>query len=151
VTGQKNAVASDILAPEQKQAITSLLGDLSRLKVANNSGRSLGSNTVQNLATQNLLSQVGSGIGLPGLADSGLLGRLATPVNKAYGLFGIPDQIKEKLAKVMLNPQSAESQAIISRMKPAERSALLKYAASTGGLIGQSASLGVLQQPSLQP
>jgi hypothetical protein len=46
VTGQKRAVAADILAPEQKEAITSLLGDLSRLKVANNTGKSIGSNTV---------------------------------------------------------------------------------------------------------
>ena len=47
--------------------------------------------TVQNLATQNLLSEIGHGIGLPAIADSGLLGRLTTPVSKVYGLFGIPD------------------------------------------------------------
>lgn len=81
-----------------------MLGDLSRVKVANNTGKSLGSNTVQNLASQNLLSEVGNGLGLPALADSGLLGRLATPASKVYGLFGIPDQIKEKLAQVVLNP-----------------------------------------------
>jgi hypothetical protein len=62
---------------------------------------------------------VGNGLGLPGLADSGLLGRLTTPINKVYGLFGIPDQVKDKLAQVMLNPQSPEAQAIIRRMTPA--------------------------------
>jgi len=119
--------------------------------VANNTGRSVGSNTVQNLASQNLLSEIGNGIGLPSLADSGLLGRLTTPVSKVYGLFNVPDQIKEKLAQVMLNPQSAESQAIIRRMTPAQRSAFAQYAASAGGLIGQSAGLGISQKPALQP
>lgn len=90
-TGQKQVVAIDILAPEQKEAITSLLGDLSRFKVANNTGKSIGSNTVQNLASQNLLSQVGNSLGLPGLADGGLLGRISVPINKVYGLFDIPD------------------------------------------------------------
>lgn len=109
VTGQKNASAASILSQQQKEGVSTLLGDLSRLKVANTTGKSLGSNTVQNLASQNLLGEVANGIGLPGLANSGLFGRLTTPLSKAYSLFGAPDQIKERLASVLLNPQSPEA------------------------------------------
>lgn len=59
---------------------------------------------MQNLASQNVLGEVANGIGLPGIANSGLLGRLTAPISKAYGLFNIPDEIKERLANVLLNP-----------------------------------------------
>lgn len=73
VTGQKNASAADYLNPEQSGGIRSLVEDLSRVKQAQNVGRSAGSNTVQNLASQNILSQTTKGLGLPGLADSAIM------------------------------------------------------------------------------
>lgn len=113
--------------------------------MADTTGKSLGSNTVQNLASQNLLGEVGQGLGLPGIAKSGLLGRVAGVADKTYSLFGIPDQLKQKLANVMLNPNSPESQAIISRLTQRERSQLAQAVASAGGLVGQSTGIGVSQ------
>ena len=120
------------------------------MKVAQNVGKSAGSNTVQNLASQNLLSETANGLGLPGLADSGLLGTALRPLDALYKLFGTNDAIKSKLAGVLANPQAPESQAIIARMTQKQRSAVADYAAGLSGLVGQSASLGVRQQPALE-
>lgn len=92
-----------------------MLGDLSRVKIANNTGKSAGSNTVQNLASQNVLNEVAAGLGMPGLADSSLLGSIANFANKGYGLLGVPDKIKDKLAQAILNPTTKESQAVIRK------------------------------------
>jgi len=145
ITKQKNASADAILSPQQQSGIQSLLGDLSRVKVANNVGKSAGSNTVQNLASQNLLGEAANGLGLPGLADSGLLGTVLKPLDTLYKLFGTNDTIKSKLASVIANPQSAESQAIIAKMTTKQRSALADVAAGASGLVSQSAALGVGQ------
>lgn len=118
--------------------------------MANNVGKSAGSNTVQNLASQNLLGEAANGLGLPGLADSGLLGTVLKPLDTLYKLFGTNDTIKTKLAGVIANPQAPESQAIIARMTAKQRSALADVAAGTSGLVSQSSALGVSQQPSLQ-
>jgi hypothetical protein len=77
--------------------------------VADSVGKSAGSNSVQNLASQNLLSEVANGLGLPGLADSGLLNRLTKPLGLLYKVFGTNDEIQGKLAQVIANPQSAQS------------------------------------------
>lgn len=118
--------------------------------MANNVGKSAGSNTVQNLASQNLLGEAANGLGLPGLADSGLLGTVLRPLDTLYKLFGTNDTIKAKLASVIANPQSAESQAIIARMTAKQRSALADVAAGASGLVSQSSALGVRQQAPLQ-
>ncbi|MBB3226985.1 hypothetical protein FHW69_001586 [Luteibacter sp. Sphag1AF] len=145
ITGQKNASADAILSPQQKESIQSLLGDLSRVKVANSVGKSAGSNTVQNLASQNLLGEAANGLGLPGLADSGLLGTVLRPLDALYKMFGTNDTIKSKLAGVIANPQAPESQAIIARMTAKQRSALADVAAGASGLVSQSSALGVRQ------
>jgi hypothetical protein len=126
VTGQKQASAADILSGKQTQGIQSLLGDLSRQNIGQTAGKAIGSNTTQNLIGQNLLSETANGLGLPGLANSGLLGRASTLVNKTYGLLGVPDELKQKLAAVLLNPQSAEAQAILKKLSPAQQSALMR-------------------------
>lgn len=106
------------------------------MKIANNTGKSAGSNTIQNLASQNLLHQTAQGLGMPGLADIGILGRVSKLADKTYGLLGVPDELKTKLASVIANPQSAEAQRIIARMKPEERSALAQVLANGSGLLG---------------
>jgi len=140
VTGQKQAKASGLLNPQQNDAIQNVLGDLSRVKIANNTGKSAGSNTVQNLASQNLLGEVANGLGLPGLADSGLLNRVTKPLGLLYKAFGTNDEIQGKLAQVIANPSSPESQAIIARMTPKQRSMLADFGAKAGGLLGIQAA-----------
>lgn len=127
-----------------------ILGDLSRQNVADNAGRAVGSNTVQNLASQSLLGDVAHGLGMPGLADSGLLGRMTGLLDTGYKAFGIPDQLKEKLARVLLDPTSAESQRILAKLPKSQRSAIQAYLASTAGLVGQTTRLGIGQQSPLQ-
>jgi len=143
VTGQKGVTAASILTPAQQDTLGLLGSDLSRQAVADSVGKSAGSNTVQNLASQSLLGDVTRGAGLPGLADSGLLGRVVKPVDAAYKLFGIPDQLKEKLAQVMLNPNSPESQAILAKIPKNLRPTIESRLGPIFGTVGQSARLGV--------
>lgn len=145
VTGQKGASAANILTPAQKGLLGDLGTDLSRKAVADSVGKSAGSNTVQNLASQNLLGEAANGLGLPGLADSGLLGTVLRPLDTLYKLFGTNDTIRSKLAGVLANPQAPESQAIIARMTAKQRSALADVAAGASGLVSQSSALGVRQ------
>lgn len=149
VTGQKNAKAGDILNSEQQGAVQSLLGDLSRVKVANNVGKSAGSNSIQNLASQNVLNEVAQGIGMPGLAENSILGQVAHFANKGYNLLGVPDKIRDKLTMVMRDPQSPEAQKIIAKMTLPQRKAFFRAlqggSAQAGGLLGMGVAPPVSQ------
>lgn len=140
-------MASEYLNPQQQGGIRSLVEDLQKVKAAGNVGRSAGSNTVQNLASQNILSQITKGAGLPGLADNSIAQRLTAPVNTAYKLFGVPDQIKERLAQVMLDPHSAQSQAILSSIPNDLRPAIEAQLGPIFGVVGQASALGVNRMP----
>lgn len=123
--------------------------DLSRVKQTQNIGRSAGSNTVQNLASQNLLSQTTKGLGLPGLAENATIQRLATPVNTAYKLFGVPDEIKAKLGQALLDPTSAQSQAILASIPKLMRPTIESQLGPIFGTVGQASALGISKEPAL--
>jgi len=93
------------VSPEQIQMLTSLRDDL--LRAANSgAGKSIGSNTFQNLATNNILENA-----LPGPVrmllggNSGPVGTLAGKAgNLIYG--GSNEAIQNRLLELMMNPQS---------------------------------------------
>ncbi len=131
-------------------AVNAVSSDLSRQSVADNAGKALGSDTVKNMASQNFLAQTSKGLGLPGLADSPLMGRIVAPVNAVYKLTGIPDQIKEKLGRALLDPTSAESQAILQSIPRLMRPAIESQLGPIFGTVGQATGIGVSKQSSLQ-
>jgi hypothetical protein len=91
-----------VLTPDQMQLLRNLAADLNSSQLAMNSGRAVGSNTVQNLGTNNLLSGIlGSHIGgsTPVTAMAGRL--LQLPYGRAN------EQITERLGNALLNPQEA--------------------------------------------
>lgn len=96
-TGFKGAKADDIFTPEQLQVLHAVGSDLSKKAASETAGRSAGSNTVQNLASQSLLGEVSKSTGL-NLQGSGIISRLVQPLDAAYKLFGAPDEIRGKLA-----------------------------------------------------
>jgi hypothetical protein len=116
ITGQKQAVASDILTPQQQTGIQAIMGDLNKQLALDNAGRAVGSNTAKNLAGQNILQQ-----SLGGLADYKPVQYVGNAVNKIYSMFGVPDELQGKLTQAMLSPNSPESQAILARIPSTQR------------------------------
>ena len=141
-TGFKGATAEDVFTPEQLQVLHAVGGDLSKKAASETAGKSAGSNTVQNLASQSLLGDLTKSTGL-NLQGSGLIARLVKPLDAAYKLFGAPDEIRGKLAQLMLNPTSAESSKILSRIPSAQRPAFERALAPYTGFVGQQAGVRV--------
>lgn len=115
--------AAKSLAPEQIQILQAIRDDL--LRAGNQSaGKAIGSNTLQNIATNNFLSQA-----LPGRIGELAVGKVGTPLAQlgklAYS--GSNEAMRQKLAEAMLNPQYA--QELI-------KAAALADASKYGGLLG---------------
>lgn len=90
------------LSPAQLQVLRNIQADLNAAQIANNVGRSVGSNTVQNLAQNQLLeSAFGRTLGGSTAATS-TLGRL---LQVPYGTAN--KQIQERVGNALLNPQEA--------------------------------------------
>lgn len=88
------------LSPQQLDVLRRIQADLNASQIANNTGRAVGSNTVQNLA-QNQLLQGALGRTLGGsTAATSTLGRL---LQLPYGAAN--KQIQERLGNALLNPQ----------------------------------------------
>ena len=141
-TGFKGATAEDVFTPDQLQVLRSVGSDLSKKGASESAGKSAGSNSVQNLASQSLLGDLTKSTGL-NLQGSGLIARLVKPLDAAYKLFGAPDEIRGKLAQLMLNPTSAESSKILSRIPAAQRPAFERALAPYTGFVGQQAGVRV--------
>jgi len=90
------------LSPQQLQILRNIQADLNAGQIASNVGRAVGSNTVQNLAQNQLLqSAFGNTLGGSTAARS-TLGRL---LQLPYGAAN--KQIQERLGNALLNPQEA--------------------------------------------
>jgi len=98
---QGSELAKD-LSQEQLRILRAVQADLNAQQIANNTGRAIGSNTVQNLAQNQLLQGVmGRGIGGSTVATS-TLGRL---LQIPYGTAN--KQIQERLGNALLDPREA--------------------------------------------
>lgn len=138
-SGFKRARAADTFTPEQSGLLADLGNDMAAVNSANTLGRGLGSPTAQNLATQNALG---------GIAGNGTLGRflsgnetaqrLITPIEKTYGLFGIPDRLQTTMAEALANPQRARD--IISRLPAADRILIEQHLARASGAVLRGAT-----------
>ena len=102
VLKNKGSELAKDLSAAQLQVLRNIQADLNASQIANNVGRSVGSNTVQNLA-QNQLLESAFGRTLGGsTAASSTLGRL---LQLPYGAAN--KQIQERIGNALLNPQEA--------------------------------------------
>lgn len=124
VSGQTNASLAGNLEPQQVQALNNVRGDLDRVAFSQNAGRATGSNTGQNILSQNALDNFASAVGLPGIANTAAGKALFTSLDKVYSFFGVPAALKADLTRVALNPQSAEAQQVWSQIPQAQRQQL---------------------------
>jgi hypothetical protein len=120
VTGRNNAL-SDVLDPEQLQALESIKQDLLNQDFSQTAGRGVGSNTVQNLAYSNILEGFGVPTGLSQLPILGAVGNIGRRVGDvAYK--SANERLAAELAEILLNPQQAGGamqKAIPSQINPA--------------------------------
>jgi hypothetical protein len=121
------------LAPEQLDLLRRLAADLNAGQLAANSGKAVGSNTVQNLAGNNLLAKaLGDKLGGSTAAQSAMGRLLQLPYGSSNRM------IQDKLGNALLDPQEAAR-----LMATPEGNALIRL------LSGEAAQIGYRAAPAL--
>ena len=103
-TGRAGKELPDVMTPEQMDILRNIRGDLSRNVTARDAGRSVGSNTAQNLAGQNLIRQFLGPLGVP---ESITGSTAASQVARGPGLFMKAGEsgIQDTLSEALLDPK----------------------------------------------
>lgn len=135
-TGVKGATLENTMTPEQMGVITGVAKDLARKASSDDMARGLGSNTAQNLATQNILRQMFGPLGLPqSFAESTFMQTLAKPMNLIYS--GIGEQkIADALGRGLLSPQEAARLMTSKKVTPRPLGLLDSLPAIPAAVIG---------------
>lgn len=108
-TGRNQSI-DQVMNATDNNALLNVAKDLARKDFAQNSGRAVGSNTAQNLVSQQAINQILADAGVSpvvaaGLADSTVLNTLLRPVQFA-GKLALPN-INNRLAELMSDPALA--------------------------------------------
>ena len=121
-TGQANATLENTLAPDQMAVLQNIKQDLLNSDFAQTAGRGVGSNTMQNLAYNNMLQEVN----LPnllrrrGLAETA--GNIAARVKDvAYG--SANKRLTSEMVETMLDPRKAAALMKLAKKQPLEAQA----------------------------
>ena len=136
-----------LLSPQQLKRLENIKEDLMRTDFANNAGRGVGSNTMQNLAYNNMLQEVN----LPnllrrrGMAET--VGNIAARVKDvAYG--GANKRLTTEMADALLDPRKAAALMKLAGKRPleaqvpTEQSNLAKLLLTQGGINAVNAIRG---------
>lgn len=133
-TGNARATLAGTLSPEQSTTIRQIGEQLARRANADELGRAVGSNTGQNLASQNVLRQIAGPLGLPQSmaerAAGSTLGQTITRPLQWAAQTGEP-RIQQTVARALLDPQYA---AQLLRQQPTSAAARIIWARQ--GLLG---------------
>jgi hypothetical protein len=133
-----------VIDKEANRLLESIAKDLGRKVRAEDMGRSVGSNTAQNLASQNLLRRALGPTGLPqSWAESGFLQTLLAPYSGINRLAGTEGKVLGLLADAAQNPSTAAR--LLEMQAPQQSRGLLQLMAPIspaigGGLLLSSAS-----------
>jgi len=112
-----NRYLSDVMSTRDIYALENLARDIGRKQFAETAGRATGSNTAQNLVSQNMLRRMLGPTGLPqSWAENTMLGTLFRPVQFA-GKLAEP-RIQNRLAELLLDPQQAAAVLAMQRALP---------------------------------
>lgn len=107
ITGFPGATLEGVMSPGAMNTINQVGEALAKRSAANELGRGVGSNTAQNLASQNIMRQVFGPVGLPqSWAESVLTQTLA---NRPLGMLVKPaeQRVQGLLSEALLDPQMA--------------------------------------------
>lgn len=106
-TGMNKAL-DDVMNTRDIAALESVARDYGRKAFAENAGRATGSNTVQNMASQNMLRRILGPTGLPETwAESTMLQTMLSPVQAGSKLLGADKRIMDRIAMGLLDPNDA--------------------------------------------
>ena len=117
-TGRKDKVLSDVLTPTQMSRVANVNADLARAANAQTAGKSIGSNTAQNLSGQNLLRQLLGSAAPQSLADNTVLRTAIRPFN-ALAKLG-EGNIQDVLARAVMDPAYAAQLLSAPVAKPSQ-------------------------------
>ena len=105
-TGLKNKGLADVLTTDQMATVNNVGETLAKRANANNLARPSGTNTAQNLASENLMRQISGPLGIPSsFMEARVWPTLLRPFNAA--LRGQDPAINQKMAQAMVDPQLA--------------------------------------------
>lgn len=105
-TGMNRAL-SDVMPTADVFALENVARDIGRKSAAENLGRAVGSNTVQNMASQNMLRRILGPTGMPeSWAESTMLQSLLSPVQAASKLTGADKKVLDLVAAGLLDPMA---------------------------------------------
>ena len=97
-----------VMPASDYQALKGVAKDLARKSNLETAGRAVGSNTQQNMLSQNLTSTMVRNLGLPtSVAESGLLNALASPYQMIGNVSGASRKIEDLLAQAVADPTLA--------------------------------------------
>lgn len=102
-TGMSFQSIDDVMRPESAQTVRGVVADLQRKATADDMARAVGSNTAQNLASQQLVRNILGPMGLPQTwAESVISQSLARPVQ--FAMKGAEGRIQDVLGNALLDP-----------------------------------------------
>jgi hypothetical protein len=121
-TNLKNRKLAQIMSQPEMDTIQKIGSQLQAQTAANNLARSVGSNTAQNLASQNLMRQLAGPLGF---SESFLGGPLAQSIVRplAWAAKGTEPTLQKKLAEALLDPKIAAS--LLEKMPPDKAAKLI--------------------------
>lgn len=103
-----NKPLSEVMNTADISALENVARDFGRKTFAENAGRATGSNTAQNLISQNMLRRIIGPSGLPeSWAESTMLQSLLSPVQAAGNMVGANRRIMDRIALGLLDPVDA--------------------------------------------
>lgn len=142
---KRNKGLESVFTPDQMATVNSVRDDLARSAMARDFGRSVGSNTAQNLASKNVLRQVLGPMGLPeSWAEDTILRNVIRPLDFAYKPF--EPAVQTALSNALLNPAKAASLMQPQPMIPGATLGLLGNMARGGSTMLPIGLLNALQE-----
>ena len=130
-TGRSLGKLADVMKPADEAMLRAIVAEADRAGAVSSAGIGKGSPTAQRLATQNLLNQTFSAVGLPSKwAESTAAQTILKPLNMLYGGVAEP-KIQQILADAVLDP--AKAKALMTAATPAQRPALLSLLQRSAG------------------
>lgn len=140
--GRKGVTLEDVFDKPQLEQIAALKDSLLRLNNANNAGRGVGSDTVQKLAFNNMLSQAGVPQAIRTFPAAGIAGNLLQRVGQvAYK--DANDVLRQRLAQGLLTPGATADLLEAGLLNPRLAKAIEK-ANRIGAVTTPSIGLGLL-------
>lgn len=104
-TGMEKDI-TQVMSKQDIAALENVARDLGRKSFAQEAGKATGSNTAQNLASQNMLRRILGPTGLPeSWAESTMLQSLLSPVQMGSKLTGADKKIMDRIALGLLDPK----------------------------------------------